>query len=580
MYLTKLLMRDFGKFHNEEISLQPGINVIEGGEDSGKTTIREFIIGILYGIRKRNDITGDDASGELKKTSVYDAYRPEGRSRYSGTGYAKQDGKTYLIDRSFLAGAKKTSVLDVQTGREVMLKNPDTLAGSILTMDRNTYQDTFVIEDGSAEDLTAYLENRIQTGSGNLSRSKALAYLKKERRKNDPQPLIRRLDDLTEKLEAYDDVDEALQANKKALRQLTDEFAIEAEKRKRVSRQMVENEDGSVSYKADEDLDKKLNSLKQRQKEEEQEEKDEDDSLEEETGKKWYDSLLAIILTGLLVIGVIAGIVYLLPFESVVRKLFILFTGIFVVITIIDGYRAKGVFSDGEVETPTEEDFNRVLEELEEEHDQQEKREKSKEEAEADLAFAKEYSDRKDQLKAEESALLERRRERDLLRREQSQVFRKKAELEEEIRAINLAISTIDNLSGKFQEKAAGSFVPFLSEYVTPLSGGRFGELTYDAAEGLTVEGAGGSFAVELLPEELAQRIYLAIRLSIAKRCTTEKLPLVLDDAVHFSSEAEAEAFLEVLEDMEQEQVVLLSSDPYLRRALDAKSVAYNYVSL
>ena len=85
---------------------------------------------------------------------------------------------------------------------------------------------------------------------------------------------------------------------------------------------------------------------------------------------------------------------------------------------------------------------------------------------------------------------------------------------------------------------------------------------------------------MELLPEELAQRIYLAIRLSIAKRCTTEKLPLVLDDAVHFSSEAEAEAFLEVLEDMEQEQVVLLSSDPYLRRALDAKSVAYNYVSL
>ena len=268
MYLTKLLMRDFGKFHNEEISLQPGLNVIEGGRNSGKTTIREFITGILYGIRKKNDSSG--------KASSYETYKPEGRGRYSGTGYAKQEGKTYLIDRSFLAGAKKTSVLDVQTGREVMLKNADTLAGSILETDLSSYQDTFVIEEGSAENLTEYLGNRIQTGNGNLSRARALAYLKKERKKNDPQPLIRRLDDLTEKLEAYDDVDDALQANKKALRQLTDEFAMEAAKRKRESRQLVENEDGTITYKTDEELDEKLSRLAEADKSREASEEDED----------------------------------------------------------------------------------------------------------------------------------------------------------------------------------------------------------------------------------------------------------------------------------------------------------------
>lgn len=566
MYLTKLLMRDFGKFHNEEISLQPGLNVIEGGRNSGKTTIREFITGILYGIRKKNDSSG--------KASSYETYKPEGRGRYSGTGYAKQEGKTYLIDRSFLAGAKKTSVLDVQTGREVMLKNADTLAGSILETDLSSYQDTFVIEEGSAENLTEYLGNRIQTGNGNLSRARALAYLKKERKKNDPQPLIRRLDDLTEKLEAYDDVDDALQANKKALRQLTDEFAMEAAKRKRESRQLVENEDGTITYKTDEELDEKLSRLAEADKSREASEEDEDE--EQEPKKKWYDNVFAIFLTGLLVVGVIAGVVYLLPFESAVRKLFILFTGIFVVITIIDGYRAKGAFSDEEAVTPSEEDFNRVLEELEEEQEKQEK----KENAEFDMAFAKEYSDRKDQLKLEESALIDRRRERDLLRKEQSQVFKKKSELEEELRAINLAISTIDSLSGQYQEKAAGTFVPFLSEYITPLSDGRFGELLFDEKEGLTVEGAGGSFAVELLPEELAARIYLAVRLSIAKRSTSEKLPLIIDDAVHFSSEAEAGAFLDVLEDMEQEQIVLMTSDPMIHRALDAKNMAYNYVKL
>jgi len=565
MYLTKLLMRDFGKFHNEEISLQPGINVIEGGEGSGKTTIREFITGILYGIRKQNTGTAD--------ANVYEAYRPENRSRYSGTGYAKQDDKTYLIDRSFLAGAKKTSVLDVQTGREVMLKNPDTLAGSVLVTDRNSYQDTYVIagsEEGAAADLATYLGNKIQTGSGRLNRQKAIEYLKKERSKAAPQPLIRRLDDLTEKLEAYDDVDAALEANKKAMRQLTDDFAIEAAKRKRVARQLVENEDGTVSYKSDTELDRKIDRLTEAEKSIIPVE--EPDELEKE--KKWTDNVFAIILTGLLVIGVIAGIVYMMDFDDAVRKLFILFTAIFVIITIIDGYRAKGVFSDDEAsETPTEEDFNRVLEELEEERDK-------KEETEFDMTFAKEYSAKKDALKEEEARLIDRRRERDKLRKEQSQVFRKKSELEEEVRAINLAISTIDNLSAKYQEQAAVTFVPYLSEYITPLSGGRFGELRFDEAEGLTVEGAGGSFAVEVLPENLASRVYLAIRLSIAKRCDKEKLPLVIDDAVRFTSEADADAFLDVLDDMEQEQIVLMTADPYIRRALDARNVAYNHVRL
>ena len=565
MYLTKLLMRDFGKFHNEEISLQPGINVIEGGEGSGKTTIREFITGILYGIRKQNTGTAD--------ANVYEAYRPENRSRYSGTGYAKQDDKTYLIDRSFLAGAKKTSVLDVQTGREVMLKNPDTLAGSVLVTDRNSYQDTYVIagsEEGAAADLATYLGNKIQTGSGRLNRQKAIEYLKKERSKAAPQPLIRRLDDLTEKLEAYDDVDAALEANKKAMRQLTDDFAIEAAKRKRVARQLVENEDGTVSYKSDTELDRKIDRLTEAEKSIIPVE--EPDELEKE--KKWTDNIFAIILTGLLVIGVIAGIVYMMDFDDAVRKLFILFTAIFVIITIIDGYRAKGVFSDDEAsETPTEEDFNRVLEELEEERDK-------KEETEFDMTFAKEYSAKKDALKEEEARLIDRRRERDKLRKEQSQVFRKKSELEEEVRAINLAISTIDNLSAKYQEQAAVTFVPYLSEYITPLSGGRFGELRFDEAEGLTVEGAGGSFAVEVLPEDLASRVYLAIRLSIAKRCDKEKLPLVIDDAVRFTSEADADAFLDVLDDMEQEQIVLMTADPYIRRALDARNVAYNHVRL
>ena len=94
------------------------------------------------------------------------------------------------------------------------------------------------------------------------------------------------------------------------------------------------------------------------------------------------------------------------------------------------------------------------------------------------------------------------------------------------------------------------------------------------------VKGAGGSFALDVLPEDLAGRVYLAVRLSIANRLSEEDLPLVIDDPVHFTNEAEAGAFLDVLAEMKQEQIVLMTSDVYVKRALDAGSIAYNHVSL
>ena len=59
-----------------------------------------------------------------------------------------------------------------------------------------------------------------------------------------------------------------------------------------------------------------------------------------------------------------------------------------------------------------------------------------------------------------------------------------------------------------------------------------------------------------------------------------EQLPLVIDDVVRFTGEVDASAFLDVLAEMKQEQIVLLTSDSYLKRALDARSMAYNSVAL
>ncbi|EMR05357.1 recombination protein F [Bhargavaea cecembensis DSE10] len=53
MTITKLVIYGFGKHRNRTINLQPGINVLYGPNEAGKTTIRQFILHTLFGFPQR-----------------------------------------------------------------------------------------------------------------------------------------------------------------------------------------------------------------------------------------------------------------------------------------------------------------------------------------------------------------------------------------------------------------------------------------------------------------------------------------------------------------------------------------------
>ena len=50
MQINELLLKNFGKFHDRQIDLEEGINLIHGENESGKSTIHTFIRGMLFGI--------------------------------------------------------------------------------------------------------------------------------------------------------------------------------------------------------------------------------------------------------------------------------------------------------------------------------------------------------------------------------------------------------------------------------------------------------------------------------------------------------------------------------------------------
>ena len=60
MYFSKLLLKDFGKFHNREINLKPGVNVVYGTRNAGKSTVADFEYATLYVIGTFPETEDDD----------------------------------------------------------------------------------------------------------------------------------------------------------------------------------------------------------------------------------------------------------------------------------------------------------------------------------------------------------------------------------------------------------------------------------------------------------------------------------------------------------------------------------------
>ena len=110
MILQELNLVSFGKFEKEIIRLQKGLNIIYGDNESGKTTIHNFIDGMFYGFLK-------PYAKRRNYLDEHDKYRPWNRDEYLGTLKFIKDEKIYRIQRDFNNG--EVWVYDDLTGRDV-----------------------------------------------------------------------------------------------------------------------------------------------------------------------------------------------------------------------------------------------------------------------------------------------------------------------------------------------------------------------------------------------------------------------------------------------------------------------------
>ncbi len=166
MVFTKLKLDYFGRFQDCEIEIKPGINLIYGENEAGKSTIHTFIKGMLFGIERLR------GRGSASKEDYYTRYLPwDYPGAYSGSMDIGIGEKEYRLQRSFHASDKSFTVLDLSTGREVKLKE-NLISELIPGLTESAFKNTISIEQLKAQ-TDAELAAQVRNYIANLSIAKS-----------------------------------------------------------------------------------------------------------------------------------------------------------------------------------------------------------------------------------------------------------------------------------------------------------------------------------------------------------------------------------------------------------------------
>ena len=181
MVIQELDIKNFGKFHNRQIQLSEGLNLIYGENEAGKTTVHTFIRGMLFGMEKQR--------GRASASDAYRMYEPwENPVYYAGGMRFVCGGKVFRLTRSFARIGKKTELVCETDGEELSVEQGDLqmlLDGMTETVYRNTWcigQHRSGTEESLAQALGNYMAGYEETGDTTLDVSEAVKCLKENRK--------------------------------------------------------------------------------------------------------------------------------------------------------------------------------------------------------------------------------------------------------------------------------------------------------------------------------------------------------------------------------------------------------------
>ena len=625
MKIDKLHLLDFGKFHNKDIVLDEGINVVYGANEAGKTTIKDFIVDMFYGI--------DKSRGIGARFDHYEQKKPINGAAFAGAMEVSTEDNNYLIERNFIRQDKKTVVRELVSGREVTLQEPNSLMGTLLHTDKSTYVNTLCVNQMSsatdkeiADKLNHYIVNMASTRTGEIDAVSAIMELKNKKKTFQNKDLEIKEQELTAQLalerdfdaelagvrEEYAAVEAAMQG--KAPEQLqftpikpnteeTEEESLDAEATKKEESQ-TKAED--VEEAAEEVLDKKAakKAAKEAKKAaklakknatledefelDEEEEKEETTSISEREKqiqelqnmgeKSFLDNVFVILFLSLLCMALVIGIAYVVPVNVPEVKMGIMGFGIaLIVITTIQILVKRAKLHKLLEELEIEQGFAVAKEEMQENTKESVKEEKTVTLSEEQQ---REFVNRLSDLKVKEEKILNDRTNQEQILNELTKLREQKAVNDVEVAALDLAIKTIEDLSEEIYDSFGSVLNEQVSEIISRITNNKYSEVKIDDQLRVMVKSGSSFISMDYLSAGTVEQIYLALRLSIANVLVEEDLPIIIDDSFVSYDYQRLQETLSCLGEYLNRQIIIFTANPGIQDMFAGLGIQSNYIAI
>ena len=554
MKSDKLHLQDFGQFHDKDITLAPGMNIICGANEAGKTTTKDFIVGMLYGMEDPSDTTG---------FAGYEKRKPINGEAYAGSMEVKTEQGEFLVERNFLRAQKSLAVKDLDTGREITPQNPDTLVGTLIQTDKSTYMNTLCVgqmelatDRAIADKLNDYIVNMASTRAGDVDAVHAIDELRQKKQEFSNKELEEKEQELTAKLQLDRDFDAEIEAVREEYKQVEASKGKKKEEKlqftpiKKPSVEEEEPEEAETEPEEEEPLTGRDKDLKM---------------LQQMGNRSILDNAFVILFIGLLIIALFVGIAYVIPINIPQLKMGIMGFGILlVVITMIQVFsrRAK---------------LYRLLEEME--------IEQGFEDAKAEAAVSRteddaEWTQKLAALRSKEENIIEQRKEQETYLVEINKLKEQIAANNVENAALDLAIRTIQDLSEEIYDSFGSVLNEQVSALVRRITNDKYTEVRIDDQLKVMVKSGNSYISMDYLSTGTIEQIYLALRLSIANVLIAEDLPIIIDDIFVTYDYQRLYDTLSCLNEYLNRQIILFTTNPGLQDMAANIGIANHAIAL
>lgn len=515
MIIRRLTIRNFGKIHDRTLELSPGINVLYGENESGKTTVHTFIKSMFYGITRQR--------GKAAKNDIYTKYEPwENPVVYGGTLWFESAGKHFRLTRNFHKSSPSSELLCEDDGE-------------LLDVDR-----------GDLEGVLGDISEAVYDNTVSVAQLKSVT----------GKDLVRELQNYMASYQGAGDSSVDLGRTMQMLKMSRKGFQVQADRRRKAAEKEQEKLAVNMEY-----LRSDMEELKERRSQVEAKEKSLHMRPGEEDGGELLDERIrnirmkkgaAAAVTALAAIFCLGGAVYL---EMISDRIY---PGILAIVGAVASVTV-GMFFQRRLTRELNKRKrlkNRWL-------SQQEKLKWNKE------SFAEAYEEKQTayaNLQAEYQAM------------EEEAYFPISEDVE--IRALNLAMETIEKLSGNINHQVGERLRRRTSQILSEITGGKYQEVLMDQELRMTVNTKERTIPLERLSRGTLEQIYFALRMAAGELlCGKENFPVILDDVFGMYDEDRLAAVLGWLH-KEKKQIIISTCNKREMQLLEREGIPYQRLIL